>query len=276
MKLLLRVIGVFRLAFKRLWAHPGLTFLALLGVVLSVGLVSNASFFAQAVDQVILDEELDAFSNMTGRPPFSTSVYAFTPSEAPISLELAETLGQTILGTLVDEVGLEMQHMGMQVQSGNLMLRPAIDDTTFGDDDFLGSVNMAYVQDIDQHITTLSGDAMPAEGSSGDVLEVWMHTRLAEKMGINAGEELGIATNVNADPIALRIMGLWQSSDPEEDFWFENPDATLQNVLLVRRQDYIDRIEPLTPSKTWYLNWHIILDDSKSLSGYGSGIPGRV
>jgi hypothetical protein len=67
-----------------------------LGVVLSVGLVCNGSFFAQAVDQVILNQELAAFSKMTGRPSFSTSVYTFPTSRVPISLLEAETLAQHV------------------------------------------------------------------------------------------------------------------------------------------------------------------------------------
>ena len=37
------------LVLKRLWYYPGLTLLALVGVVLAVGLVTSAGFLAQAV-----------------------------------------------------------------------------------------------------------------------------------------------------------------------------------------------------------------------------------
>ncbi len=44
LKLVYRVIGVIQFAIERLVHNPGLTFLALLGVILAVGLVSNAAF----------------------------------------------------------------------------------------------------------------------------------------------------------------------------------------------------------------------------------------
>jgi len=249
-------------AVERLIHHPGLTFLALLGVVLAVGLVSNASLFAQAVDQVILNRELEAFSEMTERPPFSTSVYTFPSGQTAISLPMAEDLAKEVANALSSEVGLPLEHLGMQVHSGNLMLQPTESSDQYGEE-FLGSVDVAYIADVVDQMEIISGEPMDPEGTSGETLDVWMHNRLAETMGINVGEELQLNENVSGEPERVRIAGIWQAADPEDNYWFENPDATLRNVFLVRRQDYIDRIQPLVPKKTWYLSWHVILDDSR-------------
>jgi len=262
-KALYRLFAVIHFAIERLVHSPGLSFLALLGVVLSVGLVSNAAFFSQAVDQVILDQELAAFSDMTGRPPFSTSVYTFPSGDSPISIPLAEELAQNVAGTLSSEVGLPLEHLGMQVHTGNMMMQPPEGDTQYGEsDDFLGSVDIAYIEDVSDQMSIVAGEALDRDGISGESVDVWMHTRLAEKMGINVGEVIDVGVNVLADTTAVRIAGIWTSVDPDDDFWFENPDATLRNVLLVRRQDYIDRFQPLVPSKSWYVAWHIVLEDT--------------
>ncbi len=262
-KALYRLFAVIHFAIERLVHSPGLSFLALLGVVLSVGLVSNAAFFSQAVDQVILDQELAAFSDMTGRPPFSTSVYTFPSGDSPISIPLAEELAQNVAATLSSEVGLPLQHLGMQVHTGNMMMQPPEGDTQYGEsDDFLGSVDIAYIEDVSAQMSIVAGEALDRDGISGESVDVWMHTRLAEKMGINVGEVIDVGVNVLADTTAVRIAGIWTAVDPDDDFWFENPDATLRNVLLVRRQDYIDRFQPLVPSKSWYVAWHIVLEDT--------------
>lgn len=256
-----RFFGVFRFAIERLIFHPGLTFLALLGVVLAVGLVSNAAFFAQAVDQVILNQELAAFSDMTGRPPFSTSVYTFPKAASPIRVPLAEELARNVANTLSSEVGLPLEHLGLQVHSGNLMMRPAQGGDLYGEEDeFLGSVGIAYIEDVSDEMEIIAGDPLDAGGNSADVVDVWMHQRLVDEMGINAGEELQVGVNVTAEGLPIRIAGVWQAADPESDYWFENPDATLRNVLLVSRQDYIDRIQPMVPAGSWYVSWHVILD----------------
>lgn len=262
-KALYRFLAVLQFAVERLVHHPGLTLLALSGVVLAVGLVSNAAFFAQAVDQVILNQELAAFSEMTGRPSFSTSVYTFPSSRSPVSLQLAEELGQNVASTLASEVGLPVDHLAMQAHSGNMMLQPPEGDTQYREGEFLGTVDMVYIEGVSSKMMIIAGDPLDAEGVSGEVLDVWMHTRLAEKMGINVGDQLRIGTSVSPDAIPVRIRGIWQAEDLDDDFWFENPDATLQNGFVIRRQDYINRIQPLVPARTWYLAWHIILNDDR-------------
>ncbi len=262
-RLILRFFSLVRFAFERLWHHPGLTLLALLGVVLSVGLVCNGSFFAQAVDQVILNQELAEFSKMTGRPPFSTSVYTFPSGRVPVSLQEAEELGTHVADTLASEVGLPQKHVGVEVHSGNMMLQPAPESARFGDEEYLSSVDIVYIAGVANHMDIILGEPMDEEAVSGDAVDVWMHERLAEKMGVNIGEFFEIGQTVNSPSIKIRVKGVWKALDLAEDFWFENPDGTLQNALLVRREDYIQHIQPLVPSQTWYLSWHIILDDSQ-------------
>ncbi len=265
-KLLLRFIAVVQLAIKRLWNHPGLTFLALLGIIFSVGLVNSASFFAKAVDQVILNQELTKFSQMTGRPPFSTSIYTFASSRVPISLTDAEELATHIGDTLSSEVGLPLTHTGLEVHSGNMMLRSKGDDTyaTEGQK-YLESTDIVYIANVSDEMQILDGDPLDGAGASTDVLDVWMHNTMAEKMGVNIGEEFYLGINMLSTPLTIRVRGFWKAKDPKSDFWFENPDATLQNKLLVRRQDYINLVQPLIPGKTWYLSWHIILDEHEVL-----------
>lgn len=266
-KLLLRFISVTRLAVKRLWNHPGLTVLALLGVVFAVGMVNSASFFAKAVDQVILNQELADFSKMTGRPPFSTSIYTFSSGRAPISLQHAEKLATDhVAVTLSSEVGLPIQHTGLEVHSGNMMLRSKEGASyATSEQDYLESTDIVYIAGVSDEIEILDGDPLDEDDTSGEALDVWMHTRMAEKMGINVGEEFNLGINVASTPITIRVRGFWQAKDITSDFWFENPDATLQNKLLVRRQGYIKFVEPIVPGKTWFVNWHIILDESEVL-----------
>lgn len=261
-KPILRFFALVRLAFDRLWNHPGLTFLALLGIVLAVGLVGNGSFFSQAMDQVMLNQELRKFSEMTKRPPFSTSVYAFPSGRAPISLEDAEELAMHVSDTLAGEVGLPKRHVDIQVHSGNMMLQPPENSEKYGGKKFLGSVDIVYITDVADQMEVVLGNPIDLDGASGEVLDVWMHARMAETMGVNVGEEFEIGQTVSSPSVSIRIQGIWKAADVESDFWFENPDATLQNAMLVRRGDYIKFVEPLVPSKSWYLTWHVILDDT--------------
>ena len=263
MRLLLKLVELIGLVLKRQWHHPGLTLLALLGVILAVGLITNASFFSQAVDQIILNQELAEFSRMTGRLAFSTCVYVFPSSRNPISLETAEETAHHVAGTLSSEVGLPLRHVGIQVHSGNVMLQPREGSSLYDQGlSYLGSVNLVYMAGIEEHTEIVAGEPLD-DGTSGKVLDVWIHTRLAEKMGLHIGEEFNIGVTLTDVPVPVRVRGFWQARDPTDPFWFNDPDTTLNDALLVRRQDYVTHVEPMIPFKTRLVNWHIILDESK-------------
>ena len=74
MKSFYQLPGFILLIVRRQQYHRGLVIMSLLGIILSVGLDTNASFLSQAVDRVILVQNLAEFSRVTGRPPFSTNV----------------------------------------------------------------------------------------------------------------------------------------------------------------------------------------------------------
>jgi putative ABC transport system permease protein len=251
------------LVLRGLRSRPSLTMLNLFGIVLAIGLVSNASFFAQAVDRTILNQELNALSRQTGRPPFSMRVYYFPSSRAPFSIVNAEEASKHVAGSLSSEIGLPLNHLGVQVESGGLMLQALAEDTRYSESgSFLGTVNITYIDGIEDKLTTVHGDPFNASGeSAADLLDVWMHRHLAERMGLDPGEIFQLALNVRQPIVNVRIAGVWQSNNPTEEFWFKNPDTTLREALLVRRADYIRHIEPALASKTRLASWHLILND---------------
>lgn len=257
------LVGLVRLTLKRLSSRPGLTLLALIGIVLAVGLLSSAAFFAQAVDRVILNQELDALSQATGRPPFSTRVYFFPSSRKVMKMEAAEDAGRSIANTLAAEIGLPVQRVGIQLESGSMALLPRSGDTRYNAaGDFLTSVNIVYIADVAQHVETLDGAPFSDQGESGEVLQVWINRILAEKLGSKAGETFEIATNARqATRTPIVVAGIWTALDPASDFWFNPPDMKLKDALVVSRSDYVRFIQPLLTAGSRFASWHITLDD---------------
>ncbi|MBX3010535.1 MAG: ABC transporter permease [Caldilineaceae bacterium] len=252
-----------RLTLQRLANRPMLTLLALIGIVLAVGLLTSAGFFSQAVDRVILQQELDTLSRSTGRIPFSMRVYFQPSSRKPVSLIDAENVGQSIGDTLAAEIGLPLDHLGLQVESGGLMLVPMPDDARYGSArSFLNTVNVVYVADVADHLEVISGEPMGRyDPVDAETLDVWMHTRLAEEMGIRVGERYQVTVNLRTAPRKIYIRGLWQAKDPTNSFWFSNPDTALRTGLLVTRTGYLQFMDPMLPAKSGFVNWHLILND---------------
>ena len=261
----LRMVGgLFWLSLKHLTSRLGLSSLALIGIVLAAGLLSSAGFFAQAVDRVILNQELDELSAATNRPAFSTRVYFFPSSRARMGVQAAERAGNSLSNTMAAEIGLPIARRDLQVESGSLALLPQGGDSRYLDaKDFLSSVNVVYIEGVEPHLEVLQGEPYNTVAAPQEAIDVWMHTFLADRMGVSAGEEFVLALNASSEGVPLRIAGIWQAADPASLFWFNPPDTKLRDALLVTRASYMSQIEPLITSRSRFVSWHIRLDDSQ-------------
>jgi putative ABC transport system permease protein len=255
-------LELFSLTWMRLWSRIGLTLLALMSIILIVGLLSSSAYFAQAVDRVILGQELAALSQQTGRSPFSTRVYFFPSSQVPLSVEDVERLSHNVADTLSSEVGLPLKHLGIQIESGNMMLREQIGESQYDEGgNFIGVVNLVYIADVENHLEIVVGDPLIAQDESRDILHVWMPVQLAEEMGVQPGEVFRYSITLKYPPRLLKVVGLWQAKEPSNPFWFRDPGINLRDAMLVSRQGYETHVQPTISSGSRLVSWHIILDD---------------
>ena len=258
-------LGFMALIVKRMRTQVGLTLLALVSIILAVGLVTNTSFFSRAVDRVILTQELKDFSKTTGRPPFSTAVYYIPSSAKPVSLPDAEALSSQVGDIMRSKIGLPISHLGLQVSSGGMLLQPAQNsDKYHTQSGYLDTLEVIYIAGVEQHIKITGGQAYDPKGTSSQgVVDVWMHDLYAQKLGVNVGETFRLGVTLAEKPITIRVAGFWHSTGRDSQFWFSDPDSLLDSTLLIRRNDYINFIQPLIPSKTREVNWYVILDENR-------------
>lgn len=250
------------LSAKRLRYHFGLSLLSLLGVILAIGLVSSAAFFSQAVETVIMRQELADYSKATQRPPFSTRVFTSSTRSVPLTVERCETLAKNVAETLSAEVGLPVRAQGMAVDSGVLSMRPKAGDTRY-EGKTLGNVGVLYIQEVGPRLQIIEGAPL-AEGQSGDALDVWMHTDMASKLGIQIGDQFELQSSQEDAIIPIRLAGIWHTANPKDEFWFTDADQTLKEKLLVRRGDYISHIESRLAVKVRSVTWYVVLDESRT------------
>jgi putative ABC transport system permease protein len=256
--------GIVKVILKRQRHYLVLSTLALVNIILAVGLVNNAAFFSQAVDRVVMLQELEAFTSVTGRPPLSTNIYIFPSRRAPITLENAEQLTRHISGALSSEVGLPIRHLGTLVSSGSLMLQPAPDSELFAQGkDYLGNVEAVYITNVASQMEIIEGAEMDEGGESVGPIQVWMHEVMAQAMGINIGEELMMGINLAETKVPVKIAGIWRAVDPEAEFWFNNPNSAFKTSFLVRRNDYAKSVQPMVASGVGEASWYVILDESR-------------
>ena len=254
-----RTAGLVLVSLRRLRHYLGLNFLALVGVILAVGLVTSAGFFSQAVDTVVMRQELAEYSRITGKPPFSVRVFNSSTPAVPLSLEWATELGRGISTTLSQELDLAVSDLLLQVSTGILSLQ-----TDRGGVKSATNVNLFYQDRIAEYMSIAQGVALDESAASGEQVDIWVHRRLAEKIGVDVGDVITLLRIGSDQSVPGRVAGVWQAVDPKDGYWLTDPDQAFGDGLVVRRADYIDRIEPFLEIKVRAATWRVTLDDSQA------------
>jgi putative ABC transport system permease protein len=260
-----QLAGFIFMILKRQRQQGGLTLLSLFSIILTVGLVTNTSFFSRAVDRVILRKELKDFSEVTNRPPFSASVDLIPSNSAPLSVEDAEKFSAQVVSAFTSYVGLPARHIGMQVSSGGMLLLPGANSSTYTttDNGFLDTIEILYVEGVTPHIEVTEGKAYSEKDTSNGPMDVWMNETIAQKLGLKVGEDFKVGSNLNSSQIDIRVAGFYRPKGRESDFWFSDPTIGLSSVLLTRRNDFIQYLSPILAAKTRGASWYIILEDAE-------------
>ena len=261
-----RSLGLMGLALRRLRHQFGLSLLALIGIVLAVGLVTSAGFFSQAVDLVVMRQELAEYTRITGRPPFSARVFTVHSATVPLSLERAEGLGQRVSDTLVSTVGLPLRQLSMQLNSDIVKVTNP-NATAGGNGSVQRNTNLIYIQGIADHMTILEGAGFDAQGASGEALDVWIYADWANETGMQVGETHSL--QIAESELPIYIAGIWRATDTDDPFWMSEPSGALADKLIVRRQDYLSRIEPLAEVPVRSVTWRVVLDESRARPSEG-------
>ncbi|MEM7533604.1 MAG: ABC transporter permease [Chloroflexota bacterium] len=255
-----RFIGILTMSIRRLQHYGGLSFLALFGVILAVGLVTSAAFFAQAVDTVILRREMAEYTRLTGRPPFSAKVFTASSRTVPLTLDRVEELGENVADTMSSEVGLPVRWVGLQVDSGVVKLQPRQGTPNYNPDMKEQDVNVRYLRDIAPEMEIIEGTRLD-EGASDELLDAWAHIQLAEKMGLQVNDAFNLTVRGSEAFIGLRVAGIWQPVDADDAYWPSDPDLDLADKLVIRRDDYERYMQPLLEVKVRTANWQVVLDE---------------
>jgi putative ABC transport system permease protein len=249
----------------RIRYYSGLSLLALLGIIIAVGLVTSAAFFAQAVDQVVMDRELAEYTRITQRPPFSARVFAPSSQAVPFNLARVETLSDDVADTLSSEVKLPVEEMILLVDSGTLPLMAGAGDTRYANARKLGDAAFTYMTGVADHITVVEGAPFVDDAPANETLSVWMHQTLGERLGVQMGDRYELTSDGNQTIIQFIVAGLWSPTEPKSYFWFNDPNQTMTDKLMVTRADYEAWIEPVLSPSIRTATWQIILDENQAL-----------
>lgn len=259
----MRTLCLLRHAFRRMLSQLGLTLLSLVGVSLSIGMVTSIPIFSHAVSFLVMREELQQLADTVQRPPFALRCYYVSTKTRALDYGMALGMESVVTQVVSERLQLPIKLLVTEVDSPRIVVRPAQGDMRFGgrDDVNLRQVNLSVLSDVAEHMEIVDGAAFGAAPIT-DRVPVWAHEKLAEEMGVYAGDKFDLLHPRSGEIIAVYIAGVWQAKERRDPYWFYEPASTYQNMFFVTREVYEQRVQPLYEEKTGFVSWYVVVDET--------------
>jgi putative ABC transport system permease protein len=267
MRILAPIWSLLALAARRLWNQRLLMLCLLLGLVAAVGLLSSIPLYADAAQNRLLQGELENADTASEteavmvRPPFAflwRYIGAWHGNVAWDTYRPADTYLTEQAPAIVD---LPLETQVRHVATDNMRLFPS-EDAAFVPDEPLLWASIGFVSGLEAHVQLVEGE-FPAEGASGDPVEILVSRKTADLLGLQVGEHYTLfATGQAGAQIPVRIAGVWQAGDASDPFWFYQPDV-FDDVLLTSESTFVDQVVPALEAPVATAVWYQVYDGSR-------------
>ncbi len=285
MGVLLRTWAIVVVAAKRLLSQRGLAFATALGLVAAVALTMSIPLYADAVYYRTLREELSGGTKTEGgyvsRPPFAFMFRYLGAWHGAVQWEDVQAVDQYLTNTAGPALGLPQKFIVRHFKTNNFRLFPQEDIAYADTKQPLAWVSFAFISDLENHITLLEGEfPKVAEPSSDSTVDVLVSEARALELGLQIGETY-IAFDRRATAggqsvqIPVRIVGIWKPTDPKEEFWFYNPSA-MEDLLLVPEETFVRRLSPYLKDEVYLGLWYLVMDGSNVHASDAGALLARI
>ncbi|NLE46138.1 MAG: FtsX-like permease family protein [Chloroflexi bacterium] len=270
MSILLRAWAIFVVAAKRLISQRWLAIATALGLLISVALTLSVPLYADAVYYRVLREELTQAPSgeQITRPPFAFMfryIGAWAGSKDWEDVQAADTYLSNVAGP---SLGLPQYGLVRYFKTDNFQVFPQEDIAYATVKDPLTWASFAFISDLHDHINLLEGSFPTVAASAQDsTVEVMISEAIAFDLGLQVGEEyVAFARRRTGDAyrniqIPIRIAGVWQATDPTEEFWFYTPQA-FKDVFFVPEETFMGRLSPYMDDEVYLGLWYLLMDGS--------------
>jgi putative ABC transport system permease protein len=239
-----------------------------LGLVTAVALTMSIPLYADAVYYRVLREELSGAEGRTSRPPFAFLFHYMGASKGPVEWKDIQPLDAYLSGLAGSDLGLPQRGMARYFKTDTFGLFPQ-GDVAYADlDDPLTWVSFSFASSLEDHITILEG-CFPAVADLApeSPIKVMVSEALALELGLQVGETYTAFANRELDEgrrtlqVPVRIVGVWRATDPQEEYWFYNPQA-LDDEMIVPEETFLGRIASYPDDEVYLGVWYLVMDGS--------------
>ncbi|MCL4560325.1 MAG: FtsX-like permease family protein [Chloroflexi bacterium] len=259
--------SVFWLGARRLLAQRGLALAATLGLVAAIALTTSIPMYADAVYGRLFRTTIteDSASFDRAWPPFAFLFQYSGSYYGNLPWEKVEAVDRYLTESAGSGLGLPQQQIVRQFKTDTLAMFSQQDAAYADLKDPLLWVRIGFQSDLQEHITLVEGQFPSAASQQDQPVEVLISEKVAQELGLQAGEKYTLvnpqAQGANRE-IEVRIAGMWQAANPQDDYWPVDPHA-LDETLLVPEETFAGRINSFITDPVSVGTWYLRMDGSR-------------
>ncbi len=282
MKFVMRTWAIFLIAVRRLLSQRGLALATILGLVVAVSIVMSIPLYTDAVYYRILQDELtESEEGALQRPPFAFMFRYVGSLSGLLEWDDIEDADAYLTDRVVDILGLPRERSVRYVRTDNFRLFPTEDLAYANVKDPLEWVSYAFISDLEDQITLLSGEFPEVADSNPDTaVQVLVSAEMADEIGLQVGEtymtfRADSGESGRSVQFPIYISGVWEAADPESDYWFYR-QAVFEKQLLVPEGTFYTRLSPTMEDEIAQILWYHVLDGDNINTDDVGGLVGRI
>ena len=283
------VAGLTRLALHRMRHDVWLYLILLLGWIAATALGAAVPVYVDALHQRVLRLELQEGSH-SHRPAFG---FLFLSLDRDSSSTLIAGDAQRLseydrLASYMDsgftaDMALPVTARMHYVRSDLFQLFPTGAGTYGRGDEPLEHFSLGFLSNLAGQAELLSGHLPVSAAPDASHVEVLMHQDMANRLGVQAGEDYVVFRAANPNPatgerafaLPVRIAGIWRAADPASAYWYLSP-TTFANSLLTSEAQYRAEVAYRIPRPYFETGWYTALDGGDIRAGQIDGLVQRI
>ena len=199
----------------------------LIGNLLLISIAASSPMYTKAALSRMLNNDLKQYVTENGKYPSVVHLYSSVGSGG-LDQFYAD---REMINNIDDEFGVEALHVVENLYLDSVGLVPQLEREG---DSKEKEFRIGYLKDIEDHIDIISGELYDDTIAQDGTVKAIVSQKCLVTQNLLVGEILELPTFkfTNGECLKLKIAGVYENSDTEDDYWYKGPDSYYRDVMI--------------------------------------------
>ncbi|MBN2047615.1 MAG: ABC transporter permease [Anaerolineaceae bacterium] len=272
MKIIIRLVSIVRIVFKRMLTQPGLVVAKMAGLLVGMTMVLSIPLYADAVNYRIFEEKTMS-NNEYNRafPPFTVLFHYVGAWQGAVSWNEIQVVDQFLSrGGFQGQIALPTLEQVQFIRTNNYPLFPS-GLSSFERKYRIDYMSLAAISGFEDHVELMDGSFDGWRETRDDgYIPVMIHENRAKETGIQVGEKYILIEEIRNEEtgekdrtqIPIVVTGIYHQIQPSDNFWYMGSPHSLAERFILSEESYAGRLSEVLEAPVYSVSWFYIFDSA--------------